>query len=209
MSAPTKQIRGIRQGIRAGSVLGRRSPGTGAVEEITLGDLVTSVVSTGQVITSGGANPQNWTAGKVGTIAPGITVTAGTLVPDWQAGTVTVLGPGITLVSGTLSATGAIDEWQAGTVVAVGAHLSINSGTLNVSGISPVPNGMLPLVNGDPLTEMLMNVPGPRDPAHAILARSGGRVPYDAIFTTDPGSPIPTGPGIIADPYGQMIGVPL
>lgn len=191
MTTPNKQIRGIRQSIGAGSVLGRKSPGVGAVEEVTVAELTTAIINTGQVLTSGGSNPQEWTAGKVGGVSPGLTVTAGELIADWQittivaalganitinsgtlevaqewqAGTVTSLGSNVSIVAGTLEVTSVPQEWEAGTVTALGPNLSISGTTLEVS--LPA-GGVLPLVNGD--------LPGP---------------------------------SLIADPSGQCVGVPL
>jgi hypothetical protein len=145
MSAPVpqKQIRGIRQGINSGSVLGRKSAGVGPVEEITANDLAQSVINTGQVVTTGGQNPQEWTAGGVNTIGTGLSINA----------------------TGTISNT-ETQEWSAGTVEAVGTGLEIVGDTLVATATAG--NGMLPLVNGD--------LPGP---------------------------------SLIADPYGQCIGVAL
>jgi hypothetical protein len=164
MSAPPKQIRGIRQGIRSGTVLGRKSAGTGAVEEITIGELANRVIATGGVVTTGAANPQQWTAGPVSSLGANITISEDVLevAQEWNAGTVGAIGTGLTLSSGTLSVAGAIGEWSAGTVTALAASLTLSSGTLAVTNA----NGMLPLVNGDT-----------------------------------------PGPSLMADPYGQCIGV--
>lgn len=97
------QVRGIRQGIASGTVLGRKSPGIGATEQLNISDLTTAIINTGQVITSGGMNPQQWTAGAVAAVSGGLSITAGTLTDEWNAGTVTSVGAGLTLISGNLA----------------------------------------------------------------------------------------------------------
>ncbi len=97
------QVRGIRQGINSGVVLGRKSPGVGATEQLSISDLTTAIVNTGQVITSGGANPQQWTAGAVASVSGGLSVAGGVLTDEWNAGTVTSIGAGLTLIGGNLA----------------------------------------------------------------------------------------------------------
>jgi hypothetical protein len=137
MSAANKQIRGIRQSIRQGVVLGRKSPGTGAVEEITMGDIALAVVSSGQVVTTGGLNPQQWTAGSVGTVGPGLFLTEevllggsghappGTISANWQESLVAAFSAGIAITSETLTV-----NYQAGTLTTFGTGITLNAGTL-------------------------------------------------------------------------------
>jgi hypothetical protein len=73
------RIRGIRQSIRQGSFLGRTAAGVGPAEEVTTGALVNAVVASGQVLTSGGGNPQQWTAGRVSGLAYNMVITNGSL----------------------------------------------------------------------------------------------------------------------------------
>src|ERR1700677_3636778 len=54
---PNKQIRGIREPIASGTVLGRTSGGMGATEQISISELTDAIINTGKVITTGGINP--------------------------------------------------------------------------------------------------------------------------------------------------------
>lgn len=121
MSAPVASIaiRGIRQSIPNGHVLGRISQGSGDVEVIPLASLGFSMTP---VLTQTVGPVQIKTAGA------GITNTNGTLSVEWNGGTVGALGTGLSINSGTLS-----PNWRAGTVTALGTNLSITSGTLNAS----------------------------------------------------------------------------
>lgn len=153
INQPKIQVRGIRQSLPPGYVLGRTSPGSGPAELIPLNNLGRALVGTGVV--TGPASPapqewnagtvnalgtgvtinsgtltvtQEWLAGNVGTVGAGLALNSGTLTGDWQTTVVTALGAGVTINSGTLNVT---QEWLAGTVSVLGTGLAINSGTLN------------------------------------------------------------------------------
>lgn len=160
MSAlPDISIRGIRQTIPSGYVLGRTSSGSGPAQlipfnaltnqmassiiSITIGSLTTS--GNGITITNGSTLSVEWNAGTVGHLGTGLALTGGTLTPNWQVAVVTNLGTitngaTVEINSGTLSVVIPGQEWTAGAVSALGTNasgtLSISGGTLSLSGIS-------------------------------------------------------------------------
>jgi hypothetical protein len=145
---PNKQIRGIREPIASGTVLGRTSGGMGATEQISISDLTDAIINTGKVITTGGINPgptqgvteivagQGLTGGTIttsGTIALE-TIAASSLFgnPATVAGTMEAigLGTGLKITSDTL-----IPNWQAPVVASISSFFTIQSETLTVPAI--------------------------------------------------------------------------
>lgn len=134
---PNISIRGIRQTLPSGYLVGRVSPGGGPAELIPL-DLAQTKLSAASG-GGGGGGVQEWTAGPVSALSTGLSIVSGTLTvtfPDqeWNAGTVTAVGTNLSLAAGTLSAITQPQEWNAGTVNAIGSGLTLTSGTLVSSG---------------------------------------------------------------------------
>jgi hypothetical protein len=96
-------VRGLRQSIPSGTVLGRTEGGFGPARAITLAEITNHVITTGKVISSGGAIPQQWEAGSVNALAPGLAITTGTLISNYQAPLLTTIGDGLSLATGTIS----------------------------------------------------------------------------------------------------------
>ena len=148
----TKAIRGIRQSIASGYVLGRTAPGVGAVGPVHMSNLAQQLAATGTFVTQGGASPEEWTAGDVGALGAGLTINSGTLTvtfpaQEWTAGDVGALGAGLTINSGTLTVTFPAQEWTAGNVTAIGPTLMLALGTLNAVNLAS--HIWAPTVNGD------------------------------------------------------------
>lgn len=130
INQPKIQVRGIRQSLPPGYVLGRTSPGSGPAELIPLNNLGRALVGTGVVTGPASPAPQEWNAGTVNALGTGVTINSGTLTvtQEWLAGNVGTVGAGLALNSGTLTG-----DWQTTVVNALGAGVTINSGTLNVT----------------------------------------------------------------------------
>lgn len=144
---PNLAIRGIRQSLPSGYVLGRQSKGSGPAELITHQQLAYTLIATGQVV--GGGT-------QLTTAAPGITgggdLSAGlTLAVEWNAGTVAALGNGLKITSSTIS-------------VPADNRFSFNTGTLalantgastlfgNSGTVSAEPSGTIAIGTGLSLT---------------------------------------------------------
>lgn len=70
-------IRGVRQSVTSGVVLGRLDSGAGPVTAISLADLTSQLLKTGKL--AGASVKQEWQAGTVTAIDPRMTISAGTL----------------------------------------------------------------------------------------------------------------------------------
>jgi hypothetical protein len=163
MSVLKRAIRGIRDSIPSGYMLGRVSAGNGPAELIhvsTLGQVITAAGTGG----GGSSAPAEWNAGSVTVLAGGLSVSGGTLdvtvAQEWSAGTVTALQGlaiggafgaettltadwnvglvdeiGVGLTIGTSHKAGTLfTDWGAGSVLAVGTGLTIVSETLSATG---------------------------------------------------------------------------
>lgn len=157
--SPDISIRGIRQVIPSGYVIGRQSKGDGQAELLPFSAVAASLspyiispsqgnihVSGAGIHFSGGTLTVNWNAGTVTALGGNLSLSGGTLnaitqPQQWTAGTVSALGSELS-ISGTTLHT----NYQAGTLTTIGTNLTLSSGTLSVTGIS---SGVLPLVNGD------------------------------------------------------------
>jgi hypothetical protein len=126
-------VRGLRQSIPSGTVLGRTEGGFGPARAITLAEITNHVITTGKVISSGGAIPQQWEAGSVNSLATGLSLSAGTLISNYQAPPLAAIGAGLSLSAGTLTS-----DYQASPLTTIGAGLSITTGTLISNYQAPV-----------------------------------------------------------------------
>ena len=153
-STPDIAIRGIRQTIPSGYVLGRVSTGSGQAELIPLKGFAATIGSylapafaihttgNGISLNNGSTLAVEWNAGTINSLG---THTSGTLAissgslfvtTNYQAGTLTTFHAGLTLTSGTLT-----PDWNGGVVTSLGTAstgtLSISSGTLSATYNNP------------------------------------------------------------------------
>lgn len=192
-------IRGIRQTLPSGFLLGRFSAGNGQAELVSPADAFHSMASliwaasgppaihtSGAGITNtDGTLSVEWNGGTVDALGSGLLISSTTLSANWRLGTVTVLS-GLTLTSGTLAVTAAPQQWNAGTVTALGTNLSITGTTLNVHEIW---NAGTVSTIGDNVTLTA-----------GTLSASAPLLP---LCNGDPG------PVLMDDGNGQCIGVPI
>ena len=175
MTAP-RGIRGVRESVPAGSVLGRLDSGSGPVSAISLADLTSQLLKTGKLAAGGGGGKQEWSAGTVSAIDPRLTITAGTLDLVSSATQVrTIVFPVLGLIPagqrcsvpisqpGTLLANGGTPEAFIGTAPGANTTLDVNLihtgiatllGTISVStgGVVTFPTfAATPVSSGDVL----------------------------------------------------------
>lgn len=204
---PPIKVRGIRQTVPTGYMLGRISSGSGEVELIPLRDIAQSVgmvlinsigpvaiQTTGSGISNtAGTLSVEWNAGTVNALGTGLGINSGTLNPNWRAGTIIALGTALVINSGTLNVVDA-DQWLAGTVTAIGTNLAINSGTLNVTSAPQEWTAGSVTAVGSNLAISSTTLEFTGTAPNGMLPLANGDLP---------------GPALLADPYGQCIGVAL
>lgn len=194
---PNITIRGVRQTIPPGYVLGRASAGGGPVQLIPWSHVGQQIVNAGQVF--GPSNPQvqewtagavsslgsgfsivstqlrftqNWTAAAVSTLGTGLSNSGGTLNAQWSAGAVTTLGTGLLLSGTTLSSTGG--QWAAGNVTNLATGLSIVSSTSTYWNPSDDGSGEFTLSNGN-LTEATIGSTNAWNSGRSNTSKSTGK----------------------------------
>lgn len=128
MTIPNIRVRGVRQSVPSGYILGRISPGDGPAELIPLSTAQQHLAASVPATAAG-----EWTAGAVNAL-DALTINNGTLTAEWQSGTVDVLGPNLTLAAGTLNAVTQPQEWNAGNVTLVGTGLTLVGEVLSLVG---------------------------------------------------------------------------